>query len=68
MCKTVKRKTKGKMLDISYIFRYRYLWHHRVVQHHGVRCLDVALDLVCLGEHHLGHVIGVGADLDTNWV
>ena len=42
-----------------------YLLPHRVVQHHGVGGLDVALDLVSLGEHHLGHVVGVGANLDS---
>ena len=48
--------------------KYRYSWLYRVVQHYGVRGLDVTLDLVCLGEHHLGHVVGVGAHLNTNLV
>ena len=37
---------------------------HRIVEHYRVGSLDVAGDLVGLGEDHLGHVVGVGAHLE----
>ena len=37
---------------------------HRIVEHYRVGSLDVAGDLVGLGEDHLGHVVGVGANLE----
>ena len=51
------------MIYKKYLTDKKY-YTHRIVEHYRVGSLDVAGDLVGLGEDHLGHVVGVGAHLE----
>ena len=56
--------TKKYLTQEKIFYSGKKYFTHRIVEHYRVGSLDVAGDLVGLGEDHLGHVVGVGTHLE----